>query len=90
MDTCCVKQSDSPSTLHTHWEEPDQRNTGNSTNYCDTPKYVVVDVLGRAVSKTYRRLPESRYHRHIITLLRAQVATAEAAGKFCSEVRYCR
>ena len=57
--TSCVKQSDSPSTLHTYWEEPDQRNTDNSTKYYDTPRYVV-DVLGGSVSKTYRRLPESK------------------------------
>ena len=62
MDTSCVKQSDSPSTLDTYWEEPDQRNTDNITNYYDTPKYVV-DILGGAVSKTYRRLSESRNHR---------------------------
>ena len=67
MDTsCCVKQSDSPSTLDTFWEEPDQRKTNNSTNYYDTPKYVV-DALGGAVSKTYKRLPEGRNHRHVIT-----------------------
>ena len=66
MDTFCVKQSDSPSTLHACWGEPDQRNTNNITNYYDTPKYVV-DGLGGAVSKTYRRLPESRNHRHVIT-----------------------
>ena len=60
-------------------EEPDQTNTDNSTNYCDAPKYVV-DVLGRVVSQTCRRLPESRNHRHVITtLLRAQVVTVEAA-----------
>ena len=32
MDTSCVEQSDAPSTLHMYWEEPDQRNTDNSTN----------------------------------------------------------
>ena len=48
-------------------------------HYYDTPKYVVY-VLGGAVSNTYRRLPESRNHRHVITTLsRAQVVTAEAA-----------
>ena len=41
MDTSSVKQSDSPSTLDTYWEEPDQTSTDNSTNYYDTPKYVV-------------------------------------------------
>ena len=88
MDTSSVKQSDSTSTLHTYWEEPDQRHTYNSsTNYYDTPRYVV-DVLGGAVSKTYRRLPESRNHRHVIrTLSRAQVVTAGAAWNFCSEIR---
>ena len=59
-----MKQSDSPSTLDTYWEEPDQRNTGNnSTNDDDPPEYVI-DILGGAVSKTHRRLPESRNHRH--------------------------
>ena len=38
-------------------EEPDQKNADNNTDYYGTPKYVV-DVLGRAVSKTHRRLPE--------------------------------
>ena len=61
--SCCVKQSDSPSMLGTYQEEPDQTNTDNSTNYYDTPKYVV-DVFVGAVSKTYRRLPERRNHRH--------------------------
>ena len=56
MDTSSLKQSDSPSTLDTYWEGPDQANTDNSTNYCDTPKYVV-DVLGGAVSKTCFRGP---------------------------------
>ena len=51
--------------LGTFWEEPNQRNTDNNTSYDDTPKYVV-DVVGGAVSKTYRRLPESRNHRQII------------------------
>ena len=64
MDTSCAKQSESPSKLHTYWEEPDQTNTDNITNCYDRPKYVV-DVLGRAVSKTYRRLPESINHRHV-------------------------
>ena len=44
--------------------EPDQQiNTDNGTNYYEMPKYVV-DVLGGAVSKTYRRLPQSRNHRN--------------------------
>ena len=46
----------------------DQINTDNSANDYDTPKYVV-DVLGRVVSKTNRRLPESRNRRHVITCL---------------------
>ena len=58
-----VKQSDSSSTLRTYWEEPNQANTDNITNYYDRPKYVV-DILGGAVSKTYRRLSEHRNHRH--------------------------
>ena len=66
MAIFCVKQSDSPSTLHTFWEEPDLRNTDTITNYNSTPKYVV-DVLGGAVLTTYRRLPESRNHRHLTT-----------------------
>ena len=64
-----VKQSDSPSTLGMYWEEPDQTNTDNSTNYYDTPKYVV-DVLKGVVSKTYRRLPESRNYRRETRLTR--------------------
>ena len=68
MDTSSVKQSDSPSTLDTYWEEPDQTRTDNSTNYYDTPKYVV-DVLGGVVSKTYIRLPESRNYRHGLPLI---------------------
>ena len=64
VDTSCVKQPDSPSTLHTYWEELDQINTDHSANYYDTPKYVV-DVLGGAVSESYiYYLPESRNHRH--------------------------
>ena len=60
MDTsCCVKQSNNPSSLDTYWEESNQINTDNSTSYYDAPKYVV-DVLGGAVSKTYRHLSESR------------------------------
>ena len=61
-----MKQSDSPSTLDTYWEEPDQINIDSSINYYGKSKYVV-DVLGGAESKTYRRLPESRNHRHVIT-----------------------
>ena len=52
-----------------YWEEPCQRNTDKSINYCDTPKYVV-DVLGGAVSKIYRRLPESRNHRQRKPMIR--------------------
>ena len=80
MDISCrVKQSDSPNTLDTHWEEPDQRSTDNITNYYDTPMYAV-EVVGGAVPTTYSRLPESRNHRHVITTLsRAQVVTARAA-----------
>ena len=59
MDTSCVKQSDSSSTLDTYWAESDQANTDNINKYYDTPKYVV-DVLGGAVSKIFRRLPKSR------------------------------
>ena len=67
------------STLLTYWVEPDQINTDN-IYYDDTPTKYVVDVLGGAVLKIYRCLPESRKHRHVITTLsRAQVATAEAA-----------
>ena len=68
MDTSCVKQSDSPGTLHTNREESDHRNA-DITDYYETPnKYVVdVPVLGGAVSKTYIRLPESRNHCHAIT-----------------------
>ena len=58
MDTSCVKQSDSPSTLHTYLEKSDYKNTDNSTRFYDTSKYVV-DVLGGAVSKAYRRLPRA-------------------------------
>ena len=74
MDTsCCVKQSDSPSTLDTYWEK------SNQTKYYGTRKYVV-DVLEGAMSKTYRRLRESRNHRHVITSLsRAQSVIAKAA-----------
>ena len=79
MDTSRVKQSDSPSTLHTYRREPDQRNIGNITNYYDTPKYVV-DVLEGAVSKTKIRLPGSINHRYVHrTPSRAQVVTTEAA-----------
>ena len=59
-----VKQLDSPSTLRTYWGGAYQTNTDSNNNYYDTPKYVV-DVIRGAVSKTYRRLPESRNHRHI-------------------------
>ena len=64
MESSCAKQLDSPSTFHAYWEEPDQRNTEyvQHYNYHDKPKYVV-EVLGGAVSKTYRHLPESRNHR---------------------------
>ena len=64
VDISCVKQSKSPSTLHTYWEEPNQRNTHYSTNCYDTSKYAVDVLSGGAVPKTYRRLPESRNHRH--------------------------
>ena len=67
MDTfCCVKQSDSQVRCTGIGGDPNQRNTDkdNSTNYYDTPKYVV-DVFGGAVSKTYRHLPESRNSQHI-------------------------
>ena len=74
-----VKQSDSPSTLYTYLGGVE---SDNSTNYYDTPTYVV-DVLGGAMSKSYRRLTESRNPRHIITILsRAQVVTAGAACFF--------
>ena len=86
MDTSCVKQSDK-SKYVAYWEEPHQRNVDNNTNYYDTPKYVV-HVLGGAVSKTYRRISESRDHRQVITTLsRVQVITVETALIFCSEVR---
>ena len=62
MNTSCVKQSDTPRTLHTYWEEPDEKNTDNSTNYYNTPKYAV-DVLGGAVSKIYIRLSEGKNRR---------------------------
>ena len=55
-----VKKVDSPSTLRGSWGEPDQTNI--DTNYY-TPKYVV-DVLGGAVSETYKRLLESTNYRH--------------------------
>ena len=45
--------------------KPDQENTDNSTDYYDTPTKYVVGVLGGPVSKTYRRLPESRNHPQI-------------------------
>ena len=82
-----MKQSDSPSTLRAYWGEPYQTKIdNNSTNYYDTPKYVI-DVLGGAVSETYIRLPESRNQQHVIRpLSRAQVVNAEAAWNFCSEV----
>ena len=63
-----MKESDSSSTLRTYWEGAGPTNTDNGTNYYDMPKYVV-DVLGRAVSKTYRRLPESRNHRHPLRII---------------------
>ena len=50
------------STLYAHWKELYQRDTDNSTNYYDTPKYAVHAFEG-AVSKAYRRLPESRNRR---------------------------
>ena len=65
--------------LYTCWKEPYQRHTDYNTNYDGTPKYVV-DVLGGAVSKTYRRLPGIRNHLHVITQVsRTQVVTAGAA-----------
>ena len=60
-----MKQSDSPSTLRTYCGGAGSNNTDNSTNYYDTTKYVV-DVLGEALSKTYRRFPKSRNHGHIV------------------------
>ena len=85
MGTSCVKQSDRPSTLHTYWQEPDKKNTDNITNYYDTPKYVV-DVLGGAVSNTYRRLPESRNHRHVITdFIAGSSCRRRNSLIFCSE-----
>ena len=79
MDTaCCVKQSDSPSTLDTYREEPDERNIDTGTNYDDTSKNAV-DALEGAVSRTYIRVPESRNSRHgITTLSGAQAVTVEA------------
>ena len=66
VNTSCVKQSGSPSsTLHTCWGEPDQRST-NNTNYYDTPEYVI-DVLGRAMSKTNIRHSQRRNYRHVVT-----------------------
>ena len=53
-----MKQSDSPSTLDTYWEERDHSNTDDTTNYYDTPKYVV-DVLEGAMSKANRRFPRA-------------------------------
>ena len=47
MDTSCVKQSDSPSTLHTY----EIQTASLTTRYYDTPNYVV-DVLEGAVSHT--------------------------------------
>ena len=53
-----MKQSDGSST----WGGAGSKKMQNSTNYYDTPKYVV-DVLGGVVSKIYSRLSESRNHR---------------------------
>ena len=72
--------------LQMYWGEPDQRNTDNSTNYYDTPKYVV-DVLGVAVSKTDVFSQAEVTETLKQTLSRAQVVTAETAWNFCSEVR---
>ena len=59
MDTSSVKQSDKAKYAAQVLGGAGQRNTDNRTNYYDTLKYAV-DVLGRAVSKTYRLcLPES-------------------------------
>ena len=90
MDSSSVKQSDSPSTLDTCWEELDQTNADNITNYYDTPK-LVVDVLGRAVSKTYRRLPESRNFRHSNSrYYRNAVPSARTCGiHYCNSSLFC-
>ena len=63
MDTSIVRNSQKAQVRYTSIrEEPEKISTDNSTNYYDTPKYVL-DVLGDAVSKTYKRLPESRKYR---------------------------
>ena len=66
MDTSCVKQSYTLKYVIRVLGGAVSKNTDNSTNYYDIPKYVV-HVFGGAMSKTYRRLPQSRNHRHVIT-----------------------
>ena len=58
MDSSSVKQSNEPKYVG-HGLGGAGPNIDYSTSYYDTPEYVV-DVLGGAVLKTYRRLPESR------------------------------
>ena len=79
MDISCAKQSDTPKYV-VHLLGRYRRNTDNNTNYCDDTSKYVVHALEEALSKTYRRLPENRNHRHVIsTSSLVQVVTAEAA-----------
>ena len=49
MDTFCVKQPDSPSTLHTYyWVESGQINTDNITSYYYTPTYLRCRLVRRS------------------------------------------
>ena len=66
--TSCVKQSDSPNTLHTYWKGPDQINTDNSLYYYDMPKYVVRRVRRSSVKdiqsvvSSREQKPPTRYN----------------------------
>ena len=78
--SCCVKQSDSPSTLDTYWEGPDQTNTDNSANDYDTPKYVVGRIRKSRVKDIQTSSREQKSPtRYNVFLLRAQAVIAEAA-----------
>ena len=59
----------------------DQTNTNNITNYYNTPKYVV-DVLGKPASKTHRRFPEGRNHRHELVSSRRMSCCFSLALRF--------
>ena len=86
VDTSCVTQSGTPKCVVHVLEGPASKKYRQQFYYDHTQKYAI-NVLGRAVSKTYICLPESRNYRHVITTLSWAQVVRGGRLKFHSEVR---